>query len=62
MQYSQIQVLSPTPIRVLPPAPPGGVTAGIDWATADHVVCVVDASGQIRARFSAAHDGPASGS
>ena len=34
MQYAQIQVL--------PPTPPGGVTAGIDWATADHVACVVD--------------------
>ena len=56
MQYSQIQVPPPTPIRILPPAPPGGVTAGIDWATADHVACVVDASGQVRARFSAARD------
>jgi transposase len=32
------------------------VTAGIDWATADHVACVVDSAGQVRARFSAAHD------
>ena len=26
---------------VLPDVPAGGVCAGIDWATADHVVCVV---------------------
>ena len=56
MQYSQVQVHSPAPLRVLPPAPPGGVTAGVDWATTDHVACVVDAAGQVRARFSAAHD------
>jgi transposase len=48
MQYAQIQVL--------PPTPPGGVTAGIDWATADHVACVVDEAGKVRGRFSAAHD------
>ena len=42
--------------QVLPPTPPGGLTAGIDWASADHVACVVDASGQVRARFSVAHD------
>ena len=56
MQYSQVQVHSPTALRVLPPAPPVGLTAGIDWATADHVACVVDSAGQVRARFSAAHD------
>ena len=27
---------------VLPGVPAGGVCAGIDWATADHVACVVD--------------------
>jgi len=48
MQYAQIQVL--------PPTPPGGVTAGIDWATADHVACVVDQAGQVRDRISVAHD------
>ena len=42
--------------RFFPNVPPGGVTAGIDWATADHVACVVDAAGQVSARFSAAHD------
>jgi transposase len=48
MKYAQI--------LVLPQTPPGGLTAGIDWASADHVVCVVDAAGQVRARFSVAHD------
>jgi transposase len=48
MQYAQIQVL--------PPIPPGGVTAGIDWATADHVACIVDEAGKICRRISAAHD------
>jgi len=48
MKYAQIQVL--------PQTPPGGVTAGIDWASADHVACVVDAAGQVRARFSVSHD------
>jgi transposase len=48
MQYAQVQVL--------PPTPPGGVTAGIDWATADHAACVVDEGGKVRSRFSAVHD------
>jgi hypothetical protein len=48
MQYAQIQVL--------PPTPPGGVTVGIDWATADHVACVVDSAGRVLDRISAAHD------
>jgi transposase len=43
-------------IRVLPPTPPGGVTAGIDWATADHAACVVDAAGQVISRISVTHD------
>ena len=41
--------------RKLPAAPPGGVTAGIDWASADHAVCVVDASGSAVARFTVQH-------
>lgn len=48
MKYAQVQVL--------PPIPPGGVTAGIDWATADHAACVVDEAGKVRSRFSAVHD------
>ncbi len=41
---------------VLPDVPAGGVCAGIDWATADHVACVVDMTGRVTDRFSAAHD------
>src|SRR5260370_35506064 len=44
------------PIQVLPGVPAGGVFAGIDWATADHVACAVDMAGRILDRFSAAHD------
>ncbi len=35
--------------------PPGGVTAGIDWASSDHAVCVVGASGEVVSRFSVEH-------
>ena len=48
MKYAQI--------RVLPETPPGGLTAGIDWGSADHAACVVDTAGQVRARFAVAHD------
>jgi hypothetical protein len=48
MQYALIQVL--------PDVPAGGVFAGIDWATADHVACVADMAGRIKDRLSAAHD------
>jgi transposase len=43
-------------IRVLPDVPPGGVCAGIDWASKDHVVCMVDMAGRVVGRFSAMHD------
>src|SRR5579862_8665901 len=43
-------------VRLLPDVPPGGVCAGIDWASADHAVCVVDLAGQVAGRFTAAHD------
>jgi len=43
-------------IEVLPDVPPGGVCAGIDWASTDHVACVVDMAGRVIDRFSAAHD------
>jgi transposase len=39
----------------LPAVPPGGVAAGIDWASADHAVCVVDADGQVVTRFTVEH-------
>jgi transposase len=32
------------------------VTAGVDWAAADHVACVVDAAGKVTSRISIAHD------
>ena len=48
MKYARIQVL--------PETPPGGLTAGVDWGSADHAVCVVDTAGQVRARFTVAHD------
>ena len=38
-----------------PEAPPGGLSAGIDWASADHAVCIVDAAGAVVSRFSVAH-------
>jgi len=43
-------------LRVLPEVPPGGVCAGIDWASADHAVCVVDMAGRVTDQFAAAHD------
>jgi transposase len=43
------------PIR-LPATPPGGLTAGLDWAKDDHVVAVVDyLSGAVRDRFTVGH-------
>lgn len=39
----------------LPEAPPGGVTAGVDWASADHVACVVDGAGRVISRFTVQH-------
>ena len=42
--------------RVFPPdAPPGGLSAGVDWASADHAVCIVDAAGEVAVRFSVEH-------
>jgi hypothetical protein len=43
-------------IQVLPDVPAGRVFAGVDWATADHVACVVDMAGRVIDRFSAVHD------
>ena len=44
------------PLRVLPDVPPGGAVAGIDWASAGHVACVVDMSGKVAGRLAVAHD------
>ena len=38
-----------------PAAPPVALSAGIDWASSDHAVCVVDAFGEVVSRFSVAH-------
>ena len=38
-----------------PEAPPGALSAGIDWASADHAVCMVDAAGAVVSRFTVAH-------
>ena len=43
-------------IQVLPDVPAGRVFAGVDWATADHVACVVDIAGRVIDRFGAVHD------
>ena len=43
-------------VQVLPDVPPGGVCAGVDWATAVHVACVVDMAGRVTSRFSVTHD------
>ncbi len=39
----------------LPAQPPGGLTAGLDWAKDDHAVCVVDGTGRPVARFTVEH-------
>ena len=39
----------------LPVVAPNGLTAGLDWAKEDHVICVVDATGAVRDRFSVEH-------
>jgi transposase len=36
-------------------AAPGALSAGIDWASADHAVCIVDATGAVVSRFTVAH-------
>ncbi|WP_308284387.1 IS110 family transposase [Pseudonocardia oceani] len=43
--------LSTDPSSELPPFPPGGVTAGVDWASTDHAVAVVDDTGAAIDRF-----------
>src|SRR5260370_40072906 len=42
--------------QVLPDVRAGGVCAGIDWATADDAVCVIELAGRVTDRFSAARD------
>jgi transposase len=47
MQYAR------TPI--LPATPPGEVTAGLDWASTDHAVCIIDRTGAVIDRFTIEH-------
>src|SRR5215469_3966406 len=35
--------------------PAGALSAGIEWASADHAVCIVDAVGEVVSRFGAEH-------
>src|SRR5690606_7411203 len=37
--------------------PPGGVSAGLDWASTDHAIAVVDAHGRQVARTTIEHTG-----
>lgn len=39
----------------LPAEPPNGVTAGIDWASGDHAVAVVDCTGSVVERLTVEH-------
>lgn len=39
----------------LPQTPPGDVTAGIDWATDDHALCLIDGRGREIARAVVGH-------
>ena len=38
-----------------PEVAPVVLSAGIDWASADHAVCLVDAAGEVAGRFTVAH-------
>jgi transposase len=61
MQHAPTTPPAATPPAATPPAaplplePPGGVTAGIDWASTDHVACIVDGRGQVTARITVDH-------
>jgi hypothetical protein len=42
----------------LPPFPPGGVTAGVDWASTDHAVAIVHDTGNAIDRFTVTATAP----
>jgi transposase len=46
------------PSSQLPPFPPGGVTAGVDWASTDHAVAIVDDTGNAIDRFTVTATAP----
>jgi len=39
-----------------PSTTPARVCAGLDWASVDHAVCILDSSGQILELFFVVHD------
>jgi hypothetical protein len=41
--------------RIPRPEAPPALSAGIDWASAGHAVCIVDAAGAVVSRFTVAH-------
>ena len=44
-------------VTTLPRTAPGGLTAGLDWAKDDHVICVLDSAGEVHERFTVEHTG-----
>jgi len=42
-------------VTTLPTKAIGGLTAGLDWAKDDHVICVLDSDGTVRERFTVDH-------
>ena len=45
--------VTPEPVA---PVVPGRVCAGIDWASVDHAICILDAEGSVLDRFFVVHD------
>lgn len=43
-------------MSVTPNTEPGRACAGVDWASKDHAVCLVDPDGEVRDRFTVSHD------
>lgn len=43
-------------MSVTPKAPPARVCAGVDWASADHAICIVEPDGTVLDRFTVVHD------
>ncbi|MDP3966761.1 MAG: IS110 family transposase [Nocardioides sp.] len=44
-------------MSVTPAATPARVCAGIDWASVDHAICILDLDGTVLERFFVVHDG-----
>ena len=43
-------------MSVIPEPVPARVCAGIDWASVDHAICILDADGTVHDRFFVVHD------